>query len=292
MQIKTNARHFTAFFILSLSILATSCSKQPIQELAAENADPIIPPDIKAVNAINSTWTVNWDGLPNGSTYTTRQASAAFGNVNGWNQSRAMISNDDLRITLLKNSLSGAGGVVANIDISDGTAYELDFDVRFHSAFDWSRGGKIGFGFAIGEGNAGGDPAWDGNGGTLRMMWYQNDAGRVYFQPYVYYRDQPGQFGNDFGRTYPVSGSLNRGQTYHVHMYIKSNTGSNTNGRAQILVDGYALLDVPIRWTTNDAQRLIRNLTFHTFRGGSQTYWQSATDGYIYYDNLSVHKIS
>jgi hypothetical protein len=46
--------------------------------------------------------------------------------------------------------------VIANIDISDGSAYELDYDVRFHSQFDFSRGGKIGFGFLVGDGNTGG----------------------------------------------------------------------------------------------------------------------------------------
>ena len=292
MQIKTNALHCTAMFLLIMSIAALSCKKQTGEGPVKEESGPVVPPDVTELNAINSTWSVNWDGLPHGSTYTTAQANAAFGNVSGWNESRAAISNDDLKITLLKNALSGDGGVVANIDISDGSAYELDFDVRFHSAFDWSRGGKLGFGFSIGEGNTGGDPGWDGNGGTLRMMWYQTDAGRVFFQPYVYHKDQPGEFGNTFGKSYPSSGSLNRGQTYHIHMYIKSNTGSNTDGRAQILVDGNVMLDTNIRWTTNDAQRLIKKMTFHTFRGGSQTYWQSSTDGYIYYDNLSVHKIS
>lgn len=242
-------------------------------------------------HAIKSTWTTNWNNYGDG-TYTSASAAADFGNVSGWNQSRAWISGGTCRITLLKNALSGAGGVIANVDISDGSAYELDFDVRFHSQFDFSRGGKIGFGFLVGDGNTGGDPGWDGNGGSLRMMWYQTDAGRVFFQPYVYYRDQPGEFGNSFGKSYPSSGSLTRGTTYHVHMYIKSNTGSNTDGRAQILVNGTTLLDQAIRWTTNDSKRLIRNLSFHTFRGGSQDYWMSATDGYIYYDNLSVHKIS
>jgi hypothetical protein len=194
MQIKTNARPFAALCAALLIITVASCSKQVKEEALTPEEAPVGV----SVKAINSTWSTNWDGLTNGSTWTTAQASAAFGNVSGWNESRAMISNDDLRITLKANALSGAGGVVANIDISDGTAYELDFDVRYHSQFDWSRGGKVGFGFAVGDGNTGGDPGWDGNGGTLRMMWYQTDAGRVFFQPYVYHKDQPGEFGNTF----------------------------------------------------------------------------------------------
>ncbi len=244
-----------------------------------------------AAAAVNNNLSVNWDNYAHGVTYTSGNASTDFGNVNGWVNSRGMISNGNLRVTLLPNALSGAGGIVSNIDIEDGSAYELDYTIRFHSQFDWSRGGKVGFGFAIGDGNAGGDPAWDGNGGTLRMMWYRNDAGRVYFQPYVYFKDQSGQYGEDWGLTYPATGSINRGQTYHVHMYIKSNTGSSTNGRCQILIDGNVLVDKTIRWTTNDAKRLIRTLTFHTFRGGSQSYWMSSTEGYIYYDDLVVHKI-
>lgn len=292
MQIKTNARYYAAMLLLFVGIATLSCKKQPVQE-PITNEEPAIgaTPEETGLNAINSTFSENWDSYVHGSQYTSAQAAADFGNISGWNQARSMISNGNLRVTLEPNALSGAGGIVSNIDVSDGSAYELDFTIRFHSQFDWSRGGKVGFGFAIGEGNAGGDPAWDGNGGTLRLMWYNNN-GRVYFHPYVYYRDQPGQYGDNFGKSYPSSGSLVKGQTYNVHMYIKSNTGSNTNGRAQILIDGNTLLDIPIRWTTNDAQRLIKKVTFHTFRGSSQDYWMSPTVGYIYYDNLSVHKIS
>jgi hypothetical protein len=274
-----------AFAALAAALLL-SCKK---------DQQPLSAPDNTTgakTEAIFSTWTTNWDNYAHGTWLSQSQAAADFGNVSGWNSSRTYISNGSLRITLEPNALSAAGGVVANIDVSDGSAYEMDYDIRFHSAFDWSRGGKVGFGFSVGEGNTGGDPGWDGNGGSLRLMWYRNDAGRVYFQPYLYYKDQPGQYGDDFGLSYPSSGSIQVGTTYHVHLYIKSNTGSNANGHVQIVINGTVLLDRDIRWTTNDAQRLIKGVTFHTFRGGSQSYWQSSTTGYIYYDNLSVHKIS
>lgn len=275
---------------LSMIVLLSACAKENVKEERLAAGSSL---ETQAVgNAILNSWSVNWDNYAHGSTYTANNAATDFGNVTGWVDSRGMISNGNLRITLLKNALSGAGGVVANIDISDGTAYEVDYDVRFHSQFDWSRGGKLGFGFSIGDGNTGGDPGWDGNGGTARLMWYQTDAGRVFFQPYVYFRDQSGQYGETFGKSYPSTGSLNKGQTYHVHLYVKSNTGSNTNGHVQYVIDGTVVLDQDIRWTTNDSKRLIKGLTFHTFRGGSQDYWKSATDGYIYYDNLRVHRIS
>jgi hypothetical protein len=273
-----------AFLVLGL--YSASCQKKIVNDETLSSETKTI-----TANAIKSTWTTNWNNYGDG-TYTSASAANDFGNVSGWNDSRAWISGGNCRIKLLKNALSGAGGVIANIDISDGSAYELDYDVRFHSQFDFSRGGKIGFGFLVGDGNTGGDPGWDGNGGSLRLMWYQTDAGRVFFQPYVYHRDQAGQYGDTFGKSYPSSGSLQKGVTYHVHMYIKSNTGSNTNGHVQIVINGTVVLDRAMRWTTNDSKRLIRRMSFHTFRGGSQSYWESGTDGYIYYDNLSVHKIS
>lgn len=261
------------------------------KEAASPPPTALSIPTTAVGSAINSSWSVNWNNYADG-TYASTSAAADFGNVTGWVDSRGWISGGTCRIKLLANALSGAGGVIGNIDISDGSAYEVDYDIRFHSQFEWSRGGKLGFGFSIGDGNTGGDPGWDGNGGTARMMWYQTDAGRVFFQPYVYFKDQSGNYGETFGKSYPSSGSLNKGQWYHVHLYVKSNTGSNTDGHVQYVIDNTVVLDRDIRWTTNDSKRLIRGLTFHTFRGGSQDYWQASADGYIYYDNLVVHKIS
>ena len=62
--------------------------------------------------------------------------------------------------------------------------------------------------------------------------------------------------------------------------------GSNTDGRIQMVVNGVTLIDQSIRWTTNDLQRLINNVCFENFRGGAETYWQSATDGHIYFNNV------
>lgn len=247
--------------------------------------------------AIYSTRTVNWENRTNQTTYTRAQAEEDLGNVSSWIDSRAFISNGNgggksARVTLLPNALSGAGGLITDVDVSDGSAYELDFDVKFHSQFNWGKGGKVGFGFRVGDGNTGGDPGTDGNGGSLRLMWYTTSANRTFFQPYVYYRDQPGQYGDTFGKSYPSSGSLVKGAWYHVHMYIKSNTGSSTNGRVQIIINGTTVLDQNIRWTTNDAKRLIRQVSFHTFRGGSTSDWQVSSTDYIYYDNLVINKIS
>jgi hypothetical protein len=289
-----------AIFFL-FNIIFVSCKKDGIDskiDLPEQKEEPA-PNDPLASRATYSSRTVNWENRTNQTAYTRAQAEADFGNVSSWIDSRAYISNGNgggkaSRVTLLPNQLSGAGGLITDIDITDGAAYELDYDVKFHSAFNWGRGGKVGFGFRVGDGNTGGDPGTDGNGGSLRLMWYSpnSNPARVYFQPYVYYRDQPGQFGNSFGKSYPSSGALVKGNWYHVHMYIKSNTGSSTNGHVQIIINGTTVLDQAIRWTTNDSKRLIRQMSFHTFRGGSTSDWQVSSQDYIYYDNLVVNRIN
>src|SRR5690606_13158509 len=101
-----------------------------------------------------------------------------------------------------------------------------------------------------------------------------------------YYKDMPGNCGHDFGKKYPSSGSIQKGTWYTVKIYVKSNSGSSTNGRVKYTINGTTVLDTAIRWTTNDTKRLINKLAFSTFRGGSTPDWESSTDGYIYFDDL------
>ncbi len=282
----------TLLFVLSIPFI--SCKKEAVADATSPSAIPASATASAAtVLATNvySSWTVNWNNYAAG-VYSTTAATTDFGNASGWVDKRAWISAGTLRVTLLPKALSDSCGILANIDIADGSEYEVDYDVRFHSLFDWSRGGKLGFGFLVGDGNTGGVPGWDGSGGSMRLIWYQTTQGRVYFQPYLYYKDQPGQYGDDFGATYPATGSLSKGKWYHVHMYIRSNTGSDTNGRALITINGTTLLNTAIRWTTNDSERLVQNMCFHTFRGGGTADWESSTMGYIYYDNLIVKRLN
>ncbi|CAF4211151.1 unnamed protein product [Rotaria socialis] len=233
---------------------------------------------------------INWNNRVHQRTYTDVMARSDFGSVTGWQNSRAMISNGALRITLKKNALSVAGGLVSNTNLPEGSAYELQFDVKFHSHFDWSRGGKVGFGLGIGNRNTGCSLPTDGAGGTLRLMWY-NTRNQVYFRPYIYHYGMSGPCGTTFNKSYPSTGTLKKGKWYNVYMYAKSNTGNNPNGHVKVLINSTTLIDQNILWTTNDSKRLINNLSFATFRGGKEDWWKSDTNGYIYYDNLSVRQI-
>ena len=61
-----------------------------------------------------------------------------------------------------------------------------------------------------------------------------------------------------------ISGSIEKTKLYRVHLYVKSNTGTNANGHVQIKINGTTLIDQSIRWTINDSERLINNLSSHT----------------------------
>ncbi len=150
---------------------------------------------------------INWHKYPDYQTYTAAMAKSDFGSVTGWQDNRAMTLNGTLRITLEKNALSGDGGLISTTIIPEGSVYQLDFDVKFDSKFDWSRGGKVGFGFGVGNSNTGCNLPLDGAGGSLRLMWYNNTVTkRVYFYPYMYYYGMPGPCGSNFNKTYPLSG--------------------------------------------------------------------------------------
>ena len=275
------------FGALMMGLFAVSCKQDVV------SPDYLIDEDARTIpRAVFTTKTVNFDNRAHGSTYSNTWAQEDFGDGWGWNASRTYVSNGTLRVSLIANAIGGGSGMTANVTLPNKDNYEVSYQLRFHSDFDWSRGGKVGFGFLIGEGNTGCDAATDGNGGSARMMWYKNDNGRVYLQPYLYYKDQTERCGDTFGLSYPATGSLSKGTWYNVTIKVRSNTGSNSDGSIEYIVNGTTLLSRNIRWTTNTAQRLINALSFHSFRGGSETYWESPTIGYIYYDNVKWGPIS
>lgn len=269
-----------------LTLLITSMLASCQKDLVAPQQ--IIDDDIQTrPRAVYSSRSINFNNYAPGN-YTEANAANDFGNVYTWSPSRTYISNQNLRVTLLANDLGKSGGLITGVDIPNHTQYTLRFDVRFHTDFHWGRGGKVGLGFKIGEGNSGCDPATDGNGGSARMMWTthgENIPPR--FKPYLYFYDSPSDCGYDFGAFYPASGGLQRGVWYSVEIYVKSNNGSNVDGRIKYTINGTVMLDRAIRWTTNQYQRTIKQLVIANYRGGSTPDWMAPVDSHIYFDNIS-----
>lgn len=287
---KTNSVLIALTLSISAAMILSSCKKDLSGPRQVVDEDAVTVP-----RTVYSNRAIDWNDRSDG-TYTLSEADADFGSgsIVGWQDSKAGISSGTCRIKMLANALGSTGGMVAKIDISDGSEYQMQWDVKFHSAFDWSRGGKVGFGFLVGDGNTGGDPGWDGNGGSVRVTWgFIASSGRAIFHPYIYYKDQPTEDGDNFGVKYPAAGDgLQKGVWYTVKMYVRSNTGSSTNGHVRITINGTDIIDKDIRWTTNDAKRLFNRLDFATFRGGADSSYESSTDGLVYYDNLSWTRLA
>lgn len=285
------------FLLAALGItLAIAGCKKDVQpnEIIDEDATT-------TARAVYASRTVNFthsDGA-----YSKTTAASDMGDIIGnWQAGNVNISSNQVSVRIPANSISsvpanaGSGNTV-QIDVPDGSEYELSFKIRFDSNFQWSRGGKAGFGFLIGDGFTGCNKADSGTGGSARIMWYnpgnqKDNSGtdKPYFRPYVYYKDMPEDCGNNFGKQ---SKQLAKNTWYTIKIRVKSNTGSNFDGQISYSVDGVDLLTKnDIRWTTDTSKRLIKVITFHTFRGGSQDYWASTSDGLIYYDDLTWNRIA
>jgi hypothetical protein len=218
--------------------------------------------------------------------YAYTQAVKDFGNIaQGWNDSRAHIVAKQCQIKLCRDSLSASGGMIAKYNIVPRAEYTATFELRFDADFEWCTGGKLGLGFFIGDGAAGGSGC-DGQGGSARLVWHKHPrTGEVYLQAYAYHKDQKSRYGECFGR-YPAEGSLVTDQWYAVTLCVKSNTCHNTDGRLKMIVSGYEVCDRAMAWTTDDKKRLIHRMEFATFRGGATDDYKSGSDTHVYYRKL------
>lgn len=224
--------------------------------------------------------------------YFHSQALRDFGNLTqGWNESRAHITAEHCRIKLCRNSLSASGGMIAKYDIAPGSEYVAKFKVKFDRDFEWCTGGKLGLGFFLGDGAAGGSGC-DGRGGSARLVWHKHPrTEEVYLQAYAYHQGQTSRYGQCFGRS-PAEGSLATDRWYDVTLHVKSNTGCNTDGRLRMAIDGHEICDRAMKWTTDDRKRLVHRMEFATFRGGATDDYKSASDSFIYYSSLSWTRLA
>lgn len=208
-----------------------------------------------------------------------------------------------LRVKLLANEIGDAGGMWSYTLIGRSTTTKvLQYDVKFgyvSSPFDWAMGGKIP-GLGGGKNYSGCVSTEAGDGWTSRLMWRTEDNGKAYLMPYLYYADKQTRCGDDFGAKYfgKDGKGLRSGIWYRVRMEITMNTNADYNGSLKIIIQDNVgndkwtqpsiLIDKQnIRYATKPEGLEIDQLMTGVYRGGSNVKWASATDGYIFFDNLS-----
>lgn len=256
-----------------------------------------------SLQKFSGTKLLNFDTY-NQSLDTDAQAEAEFDNtINGWtaNLCDVEIYNNSPVKGRLKFDLPAnyGNGMKASIDVANKTYYNMYFDVKFESGFDFARGGKIGFGFAVGNGVNGcksTEATVDNLGGSFRVIWYDKfDGNGPYLSPYIYHKNMPGTCGNELLHTNKFY--ITDNQNYRIRLTIKSNSSGTAS-------DGYGKMEVSTNYGNNyttvwedsnmcwsgsssEWQRRITNIYFSTFRGGSGTIWNGSQGTQsIYFDNL------
>ena len=271
--------------VVSAAGIASACKKDDTVPQAKVEApkQPVLP----TVSGM-----ITFDSYADGA-YTLQNAQADFHpNVLSWKNNQSDIVDKSLRIRIPAGSVSG--GFYPKFDIVDGTSYEAIFDIKFAKNFDWRDGGKLGVGFGIGDVVAGGNLP-TGNGGSARIMWNRS-GNNIKFKPYLYYTGMPTTYGTNIVSTayYPQTGSLVSDTWYTIKMRVKSNTGFQADGSIRVKINDLEILNYnAINWGDNTNGKnngWIKKLMFETFRGGQGPEWESATDGYIFYDNIKVTK--
>lgn len=288
-------------FSISFSFIFFTCTKN-IEEMTSQT--DTLSADSVAVKSTFASRTIDFNKT-NG-IYTQNMVQADFGNLAGrWDERNNMILNNEIRVRIPKNTVASTPkenapdgvGSLCNFDIPKGTEYEMSYRIKFDANFQWVRGGKCGLGFRIGKGYTGCVSVEGGDGGSARIMWgnpnKKDNSGtdNPYFTPYLYHFDKTNNCGDSFGLK---SIKIEKNKWYTIYTRVKSNTANNKDGQIEIKIDGVTLINKnDVRWTTTTTDdRLIKRISWETFRGGSDEPWQSTTDDYIYYDDIKWKKLA
>jgi hypothetical protein len=265
-------RNLTA--VLAAAILCiSSCAKK------SEITPPTEPPSdvnngatTEAYGSFNVPFNYS-DGIQYGSSQCTSDFGSCDYYIRPFN-SYTVSQNLQIKLPAGKHN---DGGIQARATLNSKQAYTLEYQVKFQPGFQWVKGGKLP-GLAGGSAPTGGNTGWDGNGFSARFMWRTNGL----LVAYLYYRDQASQYGDDIstGVYLPVN------QWVTIKLYVKMNTGSNTNGVLQVWVNGSQKINRSIRWMTNGNR--IDKMYLDTFFGGSDASWAPSSDCYIRYDNFKL----
>lgn len=168
-------------------------------------------------------------------------------------------------------------------EFAGGTEYTLRFDVRFHSRFDFKRGGKL---HGLGPKNpTTGCKPQVADGWSVRVMWREDGEAELYI--YDQDRTAAGQAcGFSYRSNEPV---FFPGRWQAVSLYVKTNTVGRSNGEAALYVDGERVArktGLELRGQSRDTA--MTQFMFSTFFGGNNTSWSPDETSFALFDNIVV----
>ncbi|RNL55895.1 hypothetical protein D7004_03840 [Pedobacter jejuensis] len=289
------------------STLLFSCEKDSAERQDLQATRKVDIQAQQSPSASNAVFVQSYGSRPNGPYVSTEFVSDHGGTGNAksgnWSTSRCKIENGNFVVKLLANMVNWQGGLVAYSDIPNAANYEVKFNIKFSSGFNFQKGGKAGFGFGVGQVAAGGEgaKARSGAGGSYRLMWTNvgTQSGKFKFKPYAYFQSMTGDFGGEASSSeYPAgSGEIQSGVWYTVYMQINMNSEGTANGKyifdvweTDNKLATYKRVErTNINWASG-ANRTVTQLMCDTFRGGAANDgYESGSDGWISYDEVTVN---
>jgi hypothetical protein len=164
----------------------------------------------------------------------------------------------------------GGGQFLAIAGLSPTNALHLRYYVRFHTNFNFVKGGKL-------PGLFGGTNAFSGgaipdgtNGFSTRYMWRTNGDGEAYA-----YLATSDSYGTEIGRG---NWRFQPGDWHCLEQRVVLNTPGLDDGRLVVWVDGKMLVDErALRYRTTESLQ-IRGIFFSTFFGGGDPTWATPSD--------------
>ncbi len=207
---------------------------------------------------------------------------------NGVDDGRVLIAPSGSQGNVLRVSYpsgtygAGDSGAQWQLRLDSSEAMYVSYLVRFPEGFEFVRGGKLP-GLAGGTANTGGNPPDGTDGWSARMMWRSQGCATYY----VYYPDQPGQFGEDL--SWRVA--FQPGVWHRVEQVIVMNNLGSNDGIALGWIDGSLVLERrDLRYRDVDSFA-IDMLYFSTFFGGGDPSWAPGEDQFIDFDDFVVAPI-
>jgi hypothetical protein len=204
-----------------------------------------------------------------------------------------------MRITMPQNTISEASGVIIDAKLPRSVdAASIQYDIRFNSSFDWSKGGKLpGLGGAEGSTSpsvaggctAGNSGAWSGRGMWITPSSYPSVTGTNEFVGYMYDYSKASACGDNL----PTGKALTAGTWHTAKQYYKLNSiradgTPNADGVVKMWLDGNLVRDTENFLYRNNTGLHINYLYWEIFRGGGDSTWASPTQGTIDFDNLVI----
>ncbi len=163
----------------------------------------------------------------------------------------------------------------------------ISFSVYFDNSFQWNKGGKLPWGFYMGDRGASGGRHTE-SGGTVRLMWRRDGAAEayLYFPKDTKQSDEldkePGvvkdaSFGMSLWRS---SFTFAKGKYNKISMRLGLNDPGKQNGSLSLTINGKSQTFDKFMWR-KDGNMQITGLMGAAFFGGNDKTWASPVDTFM-----------